>query len=1023
MSSTVPDEEVFKPYLSISASAGCGKTFTLAHRVLRLLAMGARPDSIGAYTFSRKAAGEIFDEIVRRLREAAADAGTAAVTSGFMEMVRTPEEFLGDLRAVLSQLHRLRIGTLDSRIAQMLSAAAVELGLPSEFRLLDGQGPEARFLHEQTLDGLLAPGVLSEESKAAFLGAFELTTQGLAENALDRKLLEMIGAHRSVYLLFPEAEAWEHPGGGLEMRDVPAALGEEARRRLAEELRASLGEGMPEVLELIEAAAGYAAGKSWSKDRPKGVLAERLLQCGAEEEIVYKRKTLAFTEAQREGLRLLLRHPAGVELERAWMQTRGMHGLLAAFEARYVRTALGRGWISFEDACALMSGFHALPPGQLAFRMDGEVSHWLLDEFQDTSSLQWRAVEPFVDEVLQDAEAARTFFYVGDVKQAIYGWRGGNAELFGQVLERYAGRMAVRPMDVSQRSAPAVLALVNALMGSVPVGEGFPAGAALKWNAEFRTHVAAERNRGLPGVARVVERVAAEEEGEEGELALLAEMLRELDPGLEVAVLVRSNARGAELADGLRREGFEVVLEGQSALRKDTAVETVLAALRLAAHPGDTFSAQVLAMAGWTPPVGRLLRSVHEQGMAKTLRMLTASLPLEGEAAFARHRLEKLVEAGQEFDRLDLPGIDRFLEYVDGCFLKEHEAQGVIRVMTIHQSKGLGFDAVFLPLTGSMSFAGVDAHSLVTSAEGVEPGWVMELPQKEVCGMTPGLDAEYERLLGESAYESLCTLYVALTRAKRGLFVMLPPAPKGTGSLNVMANWIRARLEGMETPGAGLRGGRVLAEFGDAGGLRAERAAAAVVEEREPLRLAAGEAVLPRLEPSRADAEEKVMGRAFRRIARDGRELGSRVHAVLERLTWADGTTAEALLAEAGEPQDSEAARHVRTALEFEALNRPAGATGLWREQSFESVMPAGWITGVFDRVVLFADGAWIQDYKTNVRSDADTVSHYVPQMRLYRAVLADMLGFAPERIRCQLLFTNTGEVVEVAAEEDSVSG
>ena len=61
------------------------------------------------------------------------------------------------------------------------------------------------------------------------------------------------------------------------------------------------------------------------------------------------------------------------------------------------------------------------------YRLDGHFDHWLLDEFQDTSDLQWQVLANLIDEVLQDTSGKRSFFYVGDVKQAIYGWRAGNA--------------------------------------------------------------------------------------------------------------------------------------------------------------------------------------------------------------------------------------------------------------------------------------------------------------------------------------------------------------------------------------------------------------------------------------------------------------------------------------------------------------------------------------------------------------------------------------------------------------------
>jgi ATP-dependent helicase/nuclease subunit A len=74
------------------------------------------------------------------------------------------------------------------------------------------------------------------------------------------------------------------------------------------------------------------------------------------------------------------------------------------------------------------------------YRLDCKLDHWLLDEFQDTSDLQWEVLRNLADEILQDASGQRSFFYVGDVKQAIYGWRGGNARLFGKILEQYRGR-------------------------------------------------------------------------------------------------------------------------------------------------------------------------------------------------------------------------------------------------------------------------------------------------------------------------------------------------------------------------------------------------------------------------------------------------------------------------------------------------------------------------------------------------------------------------------------------------------
>ena len=69
-----------------------------------------------------------------------------------------------------------------------------------------------------------------------------------------------------------------------------------------------------------------------------------------------------------------------------------------------------------------------IAPERLAFRLDGGIRHVLLDEFQDTSPSQWRVLRSLAQSVT--AKGGGSFFCVGDAKQAIYGWRGGVAEIF-----------------------------------------------------------------------------------------------------------------------------------------------------------------------------------------------------------------------------------------------------------------------------------------------------------------------------------------------------------------------------------------------------------------------------------------------------------------------------------------------------------------------------------------------------------------------------------------------------------------
>ena len=135
------------------------------------------------------------------------------------------------------------------------------------------------------------------------------------------------------------------------------------------------------------------------------------------------------------------------ELEGRLARSRALYKLLDRFEARYHREVRDTGQLTFLDVAGLLAaasgrtwGSRSLRPfsrEELCFRLDCSYDHWLLDEFQDTSRLQWQALRDLVDEVIQSDTGRRSFFYVGDTKQAIYAWRGGDPRLFDEVADFY----------------------------------------------------------------------------------------------------------------------------------------------------------------------------------------------------------------------------------------------------------------------------------------------------------------------------------------------------------------------------------------------------------------------------------------------------------------------------------------------------------------------------------------------------------------------------------------------------------
>ena len=130
------------------------------------------------------------------------------------------------------------------------------------------------------------------------------------------------------------------------------------------------------------------------------------------------------------------------------------------------------------------------------FRLDARYDHWLLDEFQDTSQPQWQAIHHLIDEVMQDTEGNRSIFVVGDSKQSIYGWRGGEPRLFDDLRDYYGDLFAEWDMDVSYRSSGHVLDLVNTVcdLSASRWAEVFPAESIKRWN--YHQHIPAEEKPG-----------------------------------------------------------------------------------------------------------------------------------------------------------------------------------------------------------------------------------------------------------------------------------------------------------------------------------------------------------------------------------------------------------------------------------------------------------------------------------------------------------------------------------------------
>lgn len=1049
----------------ISASAGSGKTFQLSSRYIRLLAAGVDPASIVALTFTRKAAAEIFDRIIRRLALAAQQPDELDTLNGTTGLALDAGQVRSLLQKLIRAMPTLRIGTLDSFLARVVRLFSFELGLQGEFGILEGFP-----LEEARQDALLKTlsGHLPDETKTDFHRQFKQATFGREERTVFEKITGFIQDYQPFLQAAPDGRCWGNPEriwpGGHPLLDGPAITRETFDAALDRLAAAPFDASWSKLIELLRGFDG-------NRLPGENTLTKQLLeQCAAwsknDVELTFRKKAYPLTPDHRDALDTAVRFLFQRILSARCLRSQGIFQILSRYETVYGQTIRRAGRISFQDIIDLLANGGAQTGGAcrltqepaeysderlyIDYRLDGRFDHWMLDEFQDTSTAQWAVLSNLIDEILQDTEGRRSFFYVGDVKQAIYGWRGGDARLFRQIYDQYHPAIERETLSLSRRSAPAVINAVNAVFSSLTPEEQLPAPVIARWNENWETHQTVLKD--TPGYAVLYELPKNERNSDEDDprFALTSELLRPLlDQPLRhgIAILVRSAKQGLAMVDYLRSQGFDTLWEGDSGIADNTVVAAFLSLIKLAEHPGDNLAWRHINMTPLRSVAERLkltrdtlsahlLRDIHLRGFQHLIGRWIAEcerLNPNGFSAFTRARLLQLLQCAQEFDLAHPRQTVPFIQFVQNRRERTEAPSGTIRVLTMHKAKGLEFDAVFLPdlQSDALDSLGRGETGLVLHrappTEADSSDWVLYYPPASFSAADAVLSAHLDALREQQAYESLCLLYVAMTRARQGLYMITLDPGKSSDTLYASA-LLKKQLAGKSTTPSSRSD--ILFETGHADWFQTappapeskpapSAAPAARPIERPPIRLER------RLPSAEADAHLKAE-HLFSIHGRDAAEYGTAMHALFEQLEWLE-PNAETLCLEhlAAMPLDETIRARLRE--EFSralaapdirrALAKPSQPADLWREKRFEIALGNRWISGCFDRVTILLDpagkpcAATILDYKTDQFPDTEddfarAVESHREQLELYRDVLSVLAGLPPERITLSLLFT-----------------
>jgi len=1000
--------------LMIRASAGSGKTWQLSNRVIGLVACHeVDPERIVALTFTRKAAGEFADAVLEKLAAATLEEGRRQAL----------EEALGGqldagsiLERVTRALPRLALGTMDSFFTRVVRGFQYELGVTGgNFELLEGPQRNARLT--ELLGGLVGDR-LEGEAAVNFLSAFRRATMGREQKGVADQLLGFFDTWLGLWREQGDAllEGLDKTFGALPQVDD---WGRE-KHRLVGALRSALAQtkwtrkGQPEAMaEALVKIESHSIG-SGSLNAGNAFLKGMLEWDGRSPLVLKYYKEVTPDPLAAEQLRAVLDLAAGCELAAAVERSRAVWQLVATFDELCQRELRRRGLLGFDDIKELMGEWLKSEAGRLRreavdFRLDARYDHWLLDEFQDTSKAQWLGLFPWLQEAAAAGEG--TTFIVGDAKQAIYGWRGGEVGLFDEARRQLSPHQETMP--VSRRSCQTVLDLVNRVAGDRrAISEVWGERLATRWISEWEHHLPADEN--LIGHVRVE---VAEDQDSETRHARVIEILGELgvaEHHLSCGVLVRTNSQVIALADRLRAAGYQVVEEGRRRPTTDHVVGVALRALvAWLADPADGFERETVAMspladlvherygAAWQARWEGLLAEATALGFGGMLEGLIEPLR-HGMSDFGHGRAMDLVRALEVFDAAGGGGPREALAVIEGLELAQEPGAAAVQVMTIHKAKGLGFDVVILPEVSDEQEPNA-RHFEIAEGE----GWAILPPaswaRDRFAPLRSALAAWEER----QRYEALCLLYVSLTRARQGLYVVLPIVPDSRDS----EGWGSAAHLLRLGCGTGGQAAGVVFEEGDpawAAGLPTRQPKSV----GPPILLGKG---LPRR--ARSTPSDEKRGASTAVGSAGGRAFGSAVHECFERVGWVDEETPEL--------PPSDAGVRVAELLTIPAirsrLERRGREVALFREQPVEAIVDGKWLSGVIDRLHVFEGGSRVEliDFKTDAVDSAQVLrERYAGQMKAYRKVLAQI--YPQAEIEVLLLALKFGDWVEMDGENSA---
>ncbi len=627
-------------------------------------------------------------------------------------------------------------------------------------------------------------------------------------------------------------------------------------------------------------------------------------------------------------------------------------------------------------------------PDYLYFKIGAEIRHLMIDEFQDTSHRQLEILEPLIAEITALAPSEKSFFYVGDPRQAIFRWRGGNPELFYALLKRYSGKIKPQELTINYRSKEEIIRFVNTVLDK---------------NDEVKPG-------NIGGWVRLehLGDVADRETGEQQVMERTTEIIKELTHTYgyhysDIAVLVRTNKFGSAIADTLTLAKIPCVSRAHADILSNDDVQFILNLLKFLDDPQNDFALLHVLLSpvfnikeetlrrlrygkktlfmilsdshpGWTATkkLKELLALVYFCNPYELIYRIYKTLQIK-----ISYPLATLLDVALQYTREGFGHLSSFIDWIEktgsSIEIKEIHPEGV-KIFTTHKAKGLEFEVVIIPET-HFPLQSYENRQLLFAYtdDGTKPEKIYWRAHGKYFSALR--DAEEKRLKNDE----LNLLYVALTRAKNGVYVLGFDLPK-----NKRGFWMDTVMEKIGSTEHSV--GNVV-----------QKEKITVTKEEKPYGAIIEGPLVIREERSLYSPTEHGV-EIIEPTRRKGMEFGTLIHQTLSNIEWLDGCEFQETIDDIITSTKNAYVRIPEDAQEIEERLRPLLVETLtdpdlrWlfykdnREVRCKNELSLYFeeekrdVSCLIDRLIIEANRVYIIDYKTG-----EEKPEYKHQMNMYK--------------------------------------